>query len=66
MPNIKQTINAHSNKILEKQKQQNKTSSKTTTAKKETFSSKKKLSGEQMNITIATVESAKNFKRLFK
>jgi len=34
MPNIKQTINAHNNRILEKQKQQNKTSKKTATAEK--------------------------------
>jgi len=34
MPNIKQTINAHNNRLLEKQKQQNKTPGKNANAEK--------------------------------
>jgi len=51
MPNIKQTITTHNNKILEKQKQQNKNPrKKLQLQRKRKLSTKRMLPGEQSNI----------------
>jgi len=50
MPNIKQTINAHNNRLLEKQKQQKKPPEKLQLQRKRKLSAERKLSGEQSYI----------------